>query len=272
MKKVHIQIQSKKNIGTELLGKFRSVFLGHGIEFRDFREYSNGDDAKYIDWVASSKEQTLIMRRFQEERDGILQLIIDESESLFYENNQLKNQLKNQLVKLIIQASLYSGMKLTAWQLGEKRRDMVYHKNTRITQKKLLQNYKGVFRSDSQLSLKEFVEKKQKRAIYVIISDSLDIEEKSLKALSQLHDVIYLHISSSFENTLKGDGLQSLLGETRYFLDLDNESHKNTYQTRRIKELGDFKRKLHSYKIRVGIFETGEDPVREIIKTLDTHF
>ena len=272
MNKNCIEIKSKKYIGTQLLWRFRSVLLGHGIEFWDFREYTYWDDAKYIDWVASNKEQSLIMRRYQEDRDGVLNIIIDESESLFYEKNTLKNDLKNELINIISQASMYSGMKLIWWKLWEQNREMVYHKNIRIIQEKLLHAYSKALRSDTPLSLKKFVEKKQKSSIFVIISDSLDIEEKSLISLAKMHDVIYLHISSIFENSLQWNWLQSIYWKKRYFLNLDDEKSKEIYKKKRKEILEKFRKQLHSYKIRVWIFETWGDSIKELIKTLNINF
>lgn len=271
MHKNHIHIRSKKNIGNELLWKFRSAFLWHAIEFRDFREYSETDDAKYIDWVASSKEQALIMRRYQEERESTLHLVIDESESTSENYDDEKYILKNTLIELISQACIQSNIQYTWWRKWKYKIVQEVHKNPYITERRLLQKFSEIPRWEDIFSLREFVRRKKKKSIYIIISDSLYFEEKSLKALAMLHDVIFLHVSSSFENTLSWTWVHAISWKYNLYIDLDNKQKKEMYVIKRKQQLNDFKKKLRSFNIRVWFFETWCNIKLELIKTLDTH-
>ena len=93
------------------IGNFRAAFAGKGIEFRDFREYEYGDDAKYIDWVTSSREQHTVMRRYQEEKDADIFVVVDVSEGLFFQNH-IKENLLSELLDFIYMAVSLSGESL----------------------------------------------------------------------------------------------------------------------------------------------------------------
>lgn len=67
------------------LGNFKAAFSGKGIEFQDFRAYSHGDDARYIDWLTSSREGTTVMRRYTEEKQADILCIFDFKASCEYE-------------------------------------------------------------------------------------------------------------------------------------------------------------------------------------------
>ena len=272
MNKRQLEIRSKRHIGTELLWRFKSSLTGHGIEFRDFREYSFWDDAKHIDWIASSKEQRLITRRHDEDRDSTLQLIIDECESLYYEEWYPKLQLKNELISILWRAAISSGMRMKWWKLYKGKRELCYHKSPQVNLEKILLTETSNLRENTQLNLRDFITEKQKKSLCIIISDSLEVDEKSLKWLSLLHDVIYLHISSSFENLLDASWVQQILWVKYLSINLDNDRLKTQYREERARKLKDFRKKLLSYKIRVWLFETGQDPTPELIRTLDIHF
>ena len=84
-----------------------------------------------------------------------------------------------------------------------------------------------------------------KRSLVCIVSESLDIDSKSFAIASKKHDIIYIHLSSYFENTLDSDAVEYLSDGTHTFtLDATDEVKKNLYQEKRKKQLEDFRRNL----------------------------
>lgn len=55
---------------------------GHGIEFSDYRTYELGDDPRHIDWGVFARSEKLYVRRFQEEQDMSIGIIVDCSHSM----------------------------------------------------------------------------------------------------------------------------------------------------------------------------------------------
>ncbi len=64
-----------------------SVQLGPGMEFRDFRSYMPGDDIRRIDWNLYRRSGRLFLRLFEEERDLPVYILLDCSDSMFFEES-----------------------------------------------------------------------------------------------------------------------------------------------------------------------------------------
>lgn len=83
LKKIkRIHIKSSRTVNTLMVGQYRSVFKGSGIEFEEVREYSPGDDIKSIDWKVSARLGKPFIKLYREERESIVMLLIDMSASL----------------------------------------------------------------------------------------------------------------------------------------------------------------------------------------------
>ncbi|MCU0712326.1 MAG: DUF58 domain-containing protein, partial [Pirellula sp.] len=73
---------SKRVFRGSLLAQRRSMQLGSGIEFSDHREYALGDDLRYLDWNVYARHGDLLLKRFQEEQDLHVYLMVDCSRSM----------------------------------------------------------------------------------------------------------------------------------------------------------------------------------------------
>jgi len=74
---------SAEGLATNMLaGNFRSVFRGQGMEFEEARHYQWGDDAKSIDWNASTRLGTPFVKVYREERELSVMLLLDTSASM----------------------------------------------------------------------------------------------------------------------------------------------------------------------------------------------
>jgi len=63
----------------------RSRDLGAGMEFRDFRSYVPGDDLRRIDWSLYRRSGRLFLRLFEEPEDLPVYILVDVSDSMFFE-------------------------------------------------------------------------------------------------------------------------------------------------------------------------------------------
>ncbi len=79
IKKVHIK--TGRMVNTLMAGQYRSVFRGAGIEFEEVREYVAGDDVKSIDWKVSARMGKPFIKRYREEREQVVMLLVDMSGS-----------------------------------------------------------------------------------------------------------------------------------------------------------------------------------------------
>lgn len=65
-------------------GGHRSLRRGHGIEFSDYRAYELGDNPRHIDWGVYGRTDRVVVKRFQEEQNLAVLIIVDGSRSMFF--------------------------------------------------------------------------------------------------------------------------------------------------------------------------------------------
>lgn len=75
---IDLDISIKSPVKAGIMGRYKSVFKGKGLEFSGFRSYSeNDDDAGLIDWKASVRSNELLVREFVEERNMNVFFMVD---------------------------------------------------------------------------------------------------------------------------------------------------------------------------------------------------
>ncbi len=78
----YLSLVSRRAFQGQLLAHRRTKQLGSGIEFADHREYVAGDDYRYLDWNVFARHGQLLLKRFQEEADLHVYLLLDCSRSM----------------------------------------------------------------------------------------------------------------------------------------------------------------------------------------------
>ena len=76
------KLAMKKKTSSIYKGSEQSRETGRGLTFKDFREYSPGDDIRYIDWKVYAREEKFYIKTFEEERDMTIHIILDASQSM----------------------------------------------------------------------------------------------------------------------------------------------------------------------------------------------
>jgi uncharacterized protein (DUF58 family) len=77
-----LNLRSRREAGGLLPGAYTSAFRGGGIEFEESRPYAPGDDLRILDWNATARTGEPFVKRFREERDQTLLLLLDVSASM----------------------------------------------------------------------------------------------------------------------------------------------------------------------------------------------
>jgi uncharacterized protein (DUF58 family) len=78
----YLSLVSRRIFPGQLLANRRARQLGSGIEFADHRNYSFGDDLRYLDWNVYARFGSELIRRFEEEKDLHLYFLLDCSKSM----------------------------------------------------------------------------------------------------------------------------------------------------------------------------------------------
>src|SRR6478609_8397014 len=85
LKKVReLEIKSKKLTSDLFTGEYHSAFKGKGMSFKEVREYSAGDDIRFIDWNVSARFGHPFSKVFEEERELTVMLLVDISASSLF--------------------------------------------------------------------------------------------------------------------------------------------------------------------------------------------
>ena len=103
LKKVRrIQITTKHAVNDVFAGQYHSTFKGRGMEFDEVREYVPGDDIRSIDWNVTARTGAPHIKKFVEEREMTVMLVVDVSASnLFGSGTQLKRDLAAEVAAVL---------------------------------------------------------------------------------------------------------------------------------------------------------------------------
>jgi len=95
LKKIRqIELRTNRLVSETLAGQYHSVFKGQGMNFEEVREYQPGDEVRSIDWNVTARMNHPFVKKFVEERELTLMLVVDLSGSgLFGSGEQSKREL-----------------------------------------------------------------------------------------------------------------------------------------------------------------------------------
>jgi uncharacterized protein (DUF58 family) len=108
IKKVRqIEIRTRHLVNDVFAGEYHSVFKGRGMEFQEVREYEPGDDIRTIDWNVTARMGHPFIKKFSEERELTVMLLVDISGSnLFGSRSQLKKDLAAEIAAVLAFAAI----------------------------------------------------------------------------------------------------------------------------------------------------------------------
>jgi uncharacterized protein (DUF58 family) len=103
LKKIRqIELRTNRIVNETLAGAYHSVFKGQGMNFDEVREYQPGDDVRTIDWNVTARMNHPFIKKFVEERELTLMLLVDVSGSgLFGSKDQSKRELAAELASVL---------------------------------------------------------------------------------------------------------------------------------------------------------------------------
>ena len=79
-----IEVRARRVLRDALAGEYRTAVRGRGLEFAELQPYNPGDDVRSIDWKATARLRTPVVRRYVEEREQTVLILVDVSGSMSY--------------------------------------------------------------------------------------------------------------------------------------------------------------------------------------------
>lgn len=214
LKKVReLEIVSKKITTHLFAGEYQSAFRGKGMRFREVREYSHGDDVRFIDWNVSARYAHPFTKVFEEERELTVILLVDVSaSSLFGTVQKRKRDLITEAGAVLAFSAINNNDKVGALFFSDKIEKYIPPKKGRnhalyIVRELISQEpvNKG---TDIKEALKFFSRNNHSRSIAFIMSDFIDENyERSLRSLAGRHDVIGLKVYDKMDSQLPDIGM-----------------------------------------------------------------
>ena len=202
MKQIRLlEIRTNRDVEEIVGGAYHSVFKGRGIEFDEVREYTTDDDIRDIDWNVSARMNTPYVKRYIEERELNVMLLVDVSASgAFGTAGKTKRQTAAELAALLAFSAGSNGDKVGLLLFSDRRELLLPPRSGRTHTLRLIREMLAFAPQgrgpDIALALKETGALLSKRSVIFLISDFLDAGEyeKTLKVLNRRHDVVAVRI------------------------------------------------------------------------------
>ena len=101
-----LELKCRRPVEHLLAGEYRSVFRGRGVEFEDVRPYQPGDDVRTMDWKVTARTGEPHIKRFIEEREQFMYLLVDFSASMLQDPSGHKRQTMSEVCALLTLAAV----------------------------------------------------------------------------------------------------------------------------------------------------------------------
>jgi uncharacterized protein (DUF58 family) len=217
VKKVHrIRIRTNRLVDAGLGGEYHSVFRGRGMEFSEVREYVPGDDVRTIDWNVTARTGVPHVKKFVEERDLTVLLVLDLSPSQGFGSQYLtKRELMAELAAILSFAAVKNNDRAGALLFSDRVERFIPPRKgidhaLRIVRDALHLKPVGT-KTNIGLALKNAASLLKQRSVVFILSDFLDSNyEKSLRIMRRRHDVVAIPIHDPLEVEIPVSGLVRL--------------------------------------------------------------
>jgi len=173
----YLSLVSRRVFRGRLLAQRRTKQLGGGIEFADHREYTPGDDLRYLDWNVYAKFGDLLLKRFQEEEDLHVYILLDASKSMDC-GSPNKFDYARRIAAALAYIALADLDRVSIMAYADKPLDILpltRGKDRVLSILKFLENIKtGGASTDLATVAKSLVNRAQRTGLVVIISDLYD--------------------------------------------------------------------------------------------------
>ncbi len=211
-----LQLKARRAVEDLLGGEYHSVFKGTGIAFEEVREYLPGDDIRTIDWNVTARMGHPFIKRFIEERELTVVLVVDCSGShQFGTRAQQKREVAAELAAVLAFSAISNNDRVGLVQFTDRiERFLPPRKGTRHVLR-LIRDvlfYQPEHRGTSLREGLDFLNRVlHRRTIVFLLSDFLDRHfESAFKRTGRRHDLIAIRISDPSEEELPAVGLLDL--------------------------------------------------------------
>lgn len=211
-----LHLRARRAVTDLFGGEYRSVFKGAGIAFEEVREYQPGDDVRAIDWNVTARMGHPFVKRYVEERELTVMLLVDWSGSQRFGTGPApKRDVAAELAAVLAFSAVSNNDKVGLVGFTDRvERFVPPRKGTRHALRLIREILypQPVGRGTSLCAGLEFLSRiLHRRAIVFLLSDFLDEGyERAFRRAGRVHDLIALRITDPRETELPPAGLLQL--------------------------------------------------------------
>ncbi len=195
-------------------GHYHSAFKGQGLEFEDVRHYQPGDDVRKIDWNVTARTGSPFCKRFVEDRELNVLLVVDNSRSMQFGGQLTKLQITQEITALLALCSVYSQDRVGLLIFANKIQSFIPAKKT---EKHVLSMIGHLLSTKTMgdttnlnMAIQFILRKIQRKTLVIILSDfATQCDQHALATLGSQHEVIAFVVRDELElNTKPLFGIQ----------------------------------------------------------------
>jgi len=270
LKKIRkIEIVTTRKVNEQLAGAYHSVFKGRGMSFDEVRQYQPGDEIRFIDWNVTARSQgDVFVKRFVEERELTVMLLVDVSASLrFGSQEQFKREVAAELAALLAFSAVKNGDRVGLILFTDTVERFVPPKKGR---KHVLRMITEILsfrpegrRTDIAEALGYLSRIQRRKSTAFLLSDFLADPETfgaPLRIVSRRHDLVPVVIRDKMEEELPDLGLvlvEDLETGRPVWLDTGSRAVRERYRQRALSRHQHLLQKFRREKIDAIDVETG---------------
>lgn len=273
IRRIHIRTSHIAN--DFFAGHYHSAFKGQGMEFEEVREYQPGDEIRRIDWNVTARQGRPFVKRFREERELTVMLLVDVSGSQeFGTVGQLKRELAAELGATLAFSAIKNNDKVGFIGFSDRiERYVKPDKGTRHVLRVIreLLTLKATGRgTDIAGALDYFHRVSRRRAVVFLISDFQDEGyERKLQIVRRRHDLIPIAVSDPREFDIpKVRFIDMVDSETGDLVTVDTSSaaFRREYRRRALVDAAARKREFRKIKADSIDLSTGQSFIEPLTR------
>ncbi len=211
-----LQLRARRAVENLIGGEYHSVFKGSGIAFEEVREYQPGDDIRSIDWNVTARMGHPFVKRFIEERELTVILVVDSSASLLYGSHaQQKREIAAEIAAVLAFSAVSNNDRVGLIQLTDRVENFIPPRKGTRHVLRLIRDvlfFQPEQRATSLAAGLDYLNRLLRRRVIVfLLSDFLDTGfDRPYKRAGRRHDLVAIRITDPRELTLPAVGLIQL--------------------------------------------------------------
>lgn len=211
-----IEIRTKHLVNDVFSGEYHSVFKGRGMEFAEVREYETGDDIRTIDWNVTARMGRPYIKRFAEERELTVMLVVDASGSgNFGTSTRMKGEIAVELCGVLAFAAIKNNDRVGLLIFTDKIEKFIPPKKGRTHVLRVIRELLYTRPTHSGTDITQALEYLNKiitrRSIVFLVSDFLTSDfATALRIANKRHDMVAVTVTDPRELEMPDIGFLEL--------------------------------------------------------------